>query len=157
FGRVLDEDLEPGLYWRLPWPIETVTRVRPRQLRSLELGFRTIPGKKGAAVDSRSWASPHGDAIRRYPDEAVMITGDDNLVDVLATVHYTIADVRVYLFEIKDSEETLRYAAEAVLRELDAGRGFTPLLTRDREALQQLALERLRQRCGHLGLKLESL
>ncbi len=156
FGRVLDGDLEPGLHWCWPWPVDRVSRVQPRRLRSVEVGFRTVPGTK-TATDARNWASPHGDAIRRYPDEAVMITGDDNLIEVLATIHYTIADVRVYLFEVDRGEETLRFAAEAVLCELIAGRSFAPLLTNQRETIQKTALERLRPRCPGLGVKLESL
>src|SRR5205807_1462766 len=50
-----------------------------------------------------------------------------------------------------------RFTTEAVLREMVAGRAFTPLLTRQREPLQQEALERLRERTGNLGLRLESL
>jgi regulator of protease activity HflC (stomatin/prohibitin superfamily) len=155
FGRVLDEDLQPGFYWRWPWPIEQVTRVPVRRLRSVEVGFRSVTGQTGG--DTRTWSSPHGDAIQRYADESVMITGDDNLIEVLATVHYTIADVRTYLFDVKEPEDTLRFTTEAVLREMVAGRAFTPLLTRQREPLQQEALERLRERTGNLGLRLESL
>jgi Cu+-exporting ATPase len=152
FGRVLPDDLEPGLHWRWPWPIEEVSRVRPHRLRAVEVGFRSVSGRSESGI----WASPHGEGIRRYPDEAVMITGDENLIEVLATIHYTIDDVRVYLFEGSQPEETLRYATEAVLREVVAGRDFTALLTHERLPVQMLVLDRLRVRCQGLGLKLES-
>jgi cation transport ATPase/regulator of protease activity HflC (stomatin/prohibitin superfamily) len=151
FGRVVRGELEPGLHWRFPWPVETVTRVRPAQIRSVEVGFRSVGPAVPDTADTRSWASLHGDAIRRYPDESVMITGDGNLVEVLATVHYTVSDVHVYLFEVSDPEEVLRLAAEAVLREAVAGRGFTPLLTSRRREFQQHVLAKLRDRVSALG------
>jgi Cu+-exporting ATPase len=156
FGRVMEGDLEPGLHWCWPWPIDQVSRVQQHRLRSVEVGFRSVQGAR-PAVDAGNWASMHGDAIRRYPDESVMITGDDNLIEVLATLHYTIADVRVYLFESEQTEEALRFAVESVLRELVASRAFTPLLTSEGQSLQTMALERLRPRCANLGVKLEAL
>ena len=162
FGRVLPDDLEPGLHWRWPWPVERVSKLRPSRLRSLEVGFRTLGGPRRAKAEGGSWESLHGDGIQRYPDEAVMVTGDGKLVELQATVHYTIADVRVFLFEVSEPEVVLRQATEAVLRELAAGWRFTPLLTRRREEFQRQALARLKARCegsgpGRLGIHLVGL
>ncbi len=154
FGRVAGGELGPGLYWRWPWPVEEVARVRPRRLRTLEVGFRTLAtrgGRTGGDAETGSWASLHGEDIVRYPDESVMITGDGNLVELLATVHYSIADVGTYLFEVNDPEAVLREAAESVLREAVAGSGFTPLLTGRRAEFQALVLSRLRERCAGTG------
>src|SRR5262249_11219384 len=123
FGRVVEGDLRPGLYWRWPWPVEQVTKVQPGRLRTLEVGFRT--NVEGGGQDSGSWESLHGDAITRYPDESVMITGDGQLVELLAAVHYRVADAGAYLFEVSEPEAVLRLAAEAALREAVAGRAFT--------------------------------
>ena len=111
----------------------------------------------------RDWSSRHGDdGLRRVPEEAVMITGDGNLVEMQATVRYSVSDPRVYLFEVSDAPAVVRDAAESVLREMVAGRTFGDLLTRDREAFHTQALERLRQRCAAygphgLGVELEGL
>jgi len=64
------------------------------------------------------------ESFQRYADESVVITGDDNLADVLATVHYSIRNVRVYLFEVGDPEAALRQATEAALRDVAAGQGL---------------------------------
>jgi regulator of protease activity HflC (stomatin/prohibitin superfamily) len=161
FGRVLPDDLEPGLHWRWPWPVERVSKVRPGRLRTLEVGFRTLGGRRRRGAEAGSWDSPHGVVVQRYPDEAVMATGDGKLVELQATVHYTIADVRVFLFGVGEPEAALRQATEAVLRELAAGWQFTPLLTRKREEFQRQALARLKERCeagpGRLGIRLEGL
>ena len=130
FGRPLEEDLGPGLWWRWPWPIEDVTRIRPDEIRQVEIGFRGVPGRSTVPA-GLTWASSHGDdGVRRVPEEAVMITGDGNLVELQATLRYTIAKPRTYLFEVCDPETILRAAAESVLRETVASQPFHDLLTR---------------------------
>jgi Cu+-exporting ATPase len=161
FGRPLPDDLGPGLHWRWPWPVEAVTRLQPARVHTVEVGFRTIPGV-AALPGARAWSSTHGnDGVRRLPEEAVMITGDGNLLELQGTVRYTIADPRAYLFECSDPDAVLRSAAESVLREAVAGRTFAELLTTDRGGFQQQALRRLKERCdaygAGLGVRLEGL
>jgi Cu+-exporting ATPase len=163
FGRLLPDDLDPGLHWRWPWPVEEVTLVQPDRVRTVEIGFRTtVPG---IVAGARAWSSPHGtDGVERVPEEAVMITGDDNLnlVELQGTLCYTITDPRLYLFEFVDPPAVLRGATESVLRELAASRTFANLLTRDRAGLHGEVLKVLRQRIaelgpGGLGIRLEAL
>jgi Cu+-exporting ATPase len=150
FGRPLPEDLGPGLYWRWPWPVEEVTRFQPDRVRTVEVGFRTTA--PGTVPGARAWSSPHGnDGVQRVPDEAVMITGDGNLVEIQGTLRYTVADPRAYLFGCADPPAVLRSAAESVLREMTASHTFAELLTTDRARLHGEALERLRQRTYQLG------
>jgi Cu+-exporting ATPase len=162
FGRALPDDLGPGLHWRWPWPAEEVTRVQPYRVRTVEVGFRTRPGRP-ADPGPRAWASPHGgDGLERVAEEAVMITGDGDLLEVQGSVRYTVADPQVYLFEVADADALLRDAAEAVLRERIGAMTFAQLLTTDRGALQDDVLRRLAERCaaygpGGLGVRLEGL
>jgi hypothetical protein len=88
-----------------------------------------------------------------------MITGDGNLIEIMAALHYTITEPRVYLFEVGDPETLLHGAGEAVLREVIAGRGFTPLLTSRRQEFQREVYDRLKARCDALaiGVRLERL
>ena len=94
FGRPIEEDLGPGLHWRWPWPIDTIVRVQPERIRTVEIGFRSTPGT-GPTPAAQTWSSIHGDGVRRISDEAVMITGDGNLVELQATVRYTATNPRV--------------------------------------------------------------
>jgi regulator of protease activity HflC (stomatin/prohibitin superfamily) len=95
-------------------------------------------------------------------DESLMITGDGNLVEVLATVRYTISDPRAYLFAANNPDAVIRATAEAVFRELVAGEPFLDLLTTNRAAFEQNARMYLDRRLaaasgGQLGIALDGL
>ncbi len=160
FGRPLEEDLTPGLYWLWPWPIDKIDRVQPERIHTVEIGFRSSSAKTAAPV-ALGWASPHsGDGIRRVSDEAVMITGDQDLIELQATLRYVIAEPRVYLFEVRDVDQVLRAVTEAVLRESVAAQPFLDLLTTNRERVQRDTLARIQDRCrdhGGLGIRLEGI
>jgi Cu+-exporting ATPase len=161
FGRPLPDDLGPGLHWCWPWPVEEVTLLQPDRVRTVEIGFRAATA--GIVPGARAWSSPHGtDGVQRVSEEAVMITGDGNLVELQGTLRYTVADPRTYLFGSADTPALLRSATESVLREMTASRTFADLLTNDRGRLHGEAVERLRQRiaelgAGGLGVRLEGL
>ncbi len=172
FGRPLADDFGPGLYWFWPSPMDRVVRIQPKRVRLIEVGFRsTAPGLRDRARDdgSLSWTSPHSEGLKRIPDEAVMITGDGNLIEVQATVRYVIDRPRTFLFEVgepgdakRDPESLLRSTAEAVLREAVAAQPFLDLLTVNREGFQKEVLARLERRCRAygtqgMGIRLEGL
>jgi Cu+-exporting ATPase len=156
FGAPRSESLSPDLHWRWPWPIETVTRLQPRKVRSVELGFRAVAGKPTADKAALTWTSAHeGEGVLRVGSEAVMPTGDGNLVEILAVAHYRIRDPQRYLLETADPDEILRANLEAVLRESVAAEPFLDLLTVNRHAFQAMVLARLQNRLEPLGLGVE--
>jgi Cu+-exporting ATPase len=161
FGRPVAE-LQPGLHWQWPWPVDEVTRVQPARIHVIELGFRTAAGRPAPAT--LTWASPHsgGEGIERLSDEAVMITGDANLIELQATIRYALDPARLsdYLFGASNVDQVVRAITESVLRETVAGEPFLDLLTTRREAFQREILARIRQRCseyGPLGIRVEGL
>jgi Cu+-exporting ATPase len=144
-------DLSPGLHWCWPWPIESVRRVQPDRIRAVPVGYR-VDKPDARLVGGRSWSSGHaGEGIRRIPDEAVMITGDGDLIEVQAAVRYRITAPRVYLFEVADPEAIVRGCTEAVFRELIASRSFEALLTTSRVEFEAQSLARLEQRLRDFG------
>jgi Cu+-exporting ATPase len=160
FGAVTTE-LEPGLHVRWPWPVETITRVRPDEVRTLEIGFRYLSNGSPGTSMGNLWASPHGNEIAPLTDEAVMITGDGDLVVALATVRYRASQPRQFLLASSAPEAVLRSSAESVLRELVASHRFLELLTLRRVELERMALVRLHQRLAAvapsgLGVTLDS-
>ncbi len=156
FGQAV-EDLPPGWHWRWPWPIEETVRVS-QQIRTLEIGYREIAAKPNPQ-ESLTWSTAHR-RENRIGDEAMMITGDGNLVDLLVTIRYTISDPRTYLFEVKDPDDFLRSSAESVMRGMVASRPFNELLTLHRQGFQEEVAKRLTMRChefhpGGMGIRIE--
>jgi regulator of protease activity HflC (stomatin/prohibitin superfamily) len=174
FGAV-EPFLSPGLHYRLPWPIDKVTRVKPAEVKTVEVGFRLVDSEQAKRLEqaraeqqrlrrpgdgSLSWASSHAEGGSRLTDESLLLTGDKNLVEVLATVRYTVADPKAYALGVQDVTPVLRSAALSVLRELAASRSFEELLGLGRPGVERLAFAKLNERIQQtsaesLGVKLE--
>ncbi len=136
FGQPIG-DLGPGWYLRWPWPVEDIVRVS-QHTRTVDIGFRGVPGQ---GDNTLTWTSPHRE--KRLAEEALMITGDGNLVDIQATIRYRIVDARTFLFGVSSPDELLRATGESVLRGTVAGRDFHDLLTVYRGQFQEEVLARL--------------
>jgi len=104
FGKVTDVK-EAGLYWKIPF-IQSVQKESVTTIHTMEYGFRT---KK---IGDTSRAAEYEDV----PDEAIMLTGDGNIVTVEVIYQYTIEDVKSFLYQAKDPIDTLKLAFETVLR-----------------------------------------
>jgi len=113
---------EPGLHYHLPYPIETVHTPKVTQVRRMEVGFRSRPGQQDAM---------------HVPKEALMLTGDENIVDLQFAVQYHISDAAKYLFNVKDPDGTVRSVAETAIREIVGQRPIDDVLTRARAEIQQ--------------------
>lgn len=103
--REMTDKKGPGIYWRLPL-VQTVDKVSTSQIHTLELGFRT---ETGATMSDPS-------AYTDVKDEALMLTGDDNLVRVEAVCQFTVKDAQSYLYEVDQPESTMKLAFETALR-----------------------------------------
>lgn len=101
FGKYV-ATIKPGPNIRLPRPIETVDKVNVDQVRTIEIGYRSIQGQKATPV----------------PSEALMLTQDENIVDLRVAVQYRVADPRKYLFDVRDPDSTLKQIAESAIREV---------------------------------------
>jgi Cu+-exporting ATPase len=151
FGRQIVPELGPGWHWTWPWPIDLAVRLRPDQVRTIALGYRSQsdPGQANLA-----WESAHdADGSARRPEEAVMLTGDGNLVEIQAIVAYAVDRDHLadYLFAAPDVEGILRADMESVLHQAVATRPFLSLLTRSRGLFQEEVLQRLTARCQSYG------
>ena len=94
----------PGLSYHFPYPIETVEIVDVEQLRAQEIGYRS--GGAGRQ------------ATRSVPQEALMLTQDENIIDLRLSVQYQVSDPRAYLFAISDPDATLVQVIESSAREV---------------------------------------
>ncbi|HXV80831.1 MAG TPA: FtsH protease activity modulator HflK [Candidatus Binatia bacterium] len=123
FGRAV-RTADPGLHFKLPYPIETVSLVPTARVLKEEFGFRTsAPGRR---TQYRG-----GD----FTNESLMLTGDLNVIDVQWIVQYRIEDPVLYLFRVREQSETLRDITEAVMRRVVGNRLGSDVLTVGRTAV----------------------
>ena len=123
FGKFIRIE-SPGLNYHLPYPIETVVTPAVTQVKRIEIGFRTI-----------SFGPPV--RYREIPVEALMLTGDENIVSADVIVQYKIKDPVNYLFNIILPEQTVRSAAEATLRQVIGERKIDEALTVGKYEIQE--------------------
>jgi membrane protease subunit HflK len=93
----------PGPHWHIPYPVEQVEIVDVEQRRFVEIGYRS-----GAA----------GQSVVAVPREALMLTEDENIVNIQLAVQYQVSDPQRYLFDVRDPDATLKQVAESVIREV---------------------------------------
>ncbi|MBK9523097.1 MAG: FtsH protease activity modulator HflK [Rhodocyclaceae bacterium] len=98
FGR-FKEITEPGLRWRLPWPVQTHETVNLSGVRTIEIGYRSTEKN-------------------RVPKEALMLTDDENIVSVQFAVQYLLKDPQAYLFNNRHADDSVMQAAETAIREV---------------------------------------
>lgn len=95
---------DAGLRWHMPYPVETVEIVNVQQIRTVEVGYRT---------NSRS------NQIAGVPREALMLTADENIIDIHFAVQYDIKDPRELLFNVAEAQDlVVRGATESAVREI---------------------------------------
>jgi P-type Cu+ transporter len=146
FGRKVLPHREAGLHYKLPWPVEKLTRVQARRVRLVEIGFRSDPAGGDTEPAAYEWNLQHrAGRFQRRPDESLMLSGDQNLAEVNAVVHYRLARPDDYLFLVFDGEAAIRAAAEAALHATIAETPLDDLLTVSRAAVEARARALLQQ------------
>ena len=110
FGKYYNTT-EAGLNFWAPWPIGSVQRPNVERTNQISVGFRSL-------------GSARGDASRDVPEESLMLTGDQNIIDIDFVVQWRIKSAKDFLFNIRDPQSTIKLAAESSIREIV---GQTPL------------------------------
>lgn len=122
FGKV-DRQEAPGLHFRLPYPIEEVRLPKVTRQNIIEIGMRTTVGGRSGTRD--------------IPEESMMLTGDENIVDVDFVVYWRIKDAQQYLFNIQNPDTTVKEVAESAMREIVGQSNIAPILTEARQKTEQ--------------------
>lgn len=128
FGA-FDRTEQPGLRYHLPAPIEEVQTPVVTAQNEIQIGFRKT--------------SRGGDDGRSLPEESMMLTQDENVINVQYTVFWRVNDVNKYLFEIRDPEITIKMAAESAMREVIGQSRLQFALTEGRGQIAEDARKRL--------------
>lgn len=151
FGRKVSPFAEPGLHYKFPAPIERLTRVRAKRVRTIEVGFRTLLLPDAASETGQfleppayEWNVQHRmGRFERKPDESLMLTGDQNMIEMTAVVHYRLSKPDDFVFQQFDPLATLQVAAESVIQRIVNSTPLDDLLTTERRAIEEEAARRL--------------
>ena len=137
---------DPGPHLKIPFGVETVTKVPVQRQLKLEFGFRAL-----SAGIQTSYAPPSPET----EGESLMLTGDLNVALVEWIVQFRIKDPRAYLFNVRDVPATFRYMSEAAMRKVVGDHSVDEVLTIGREAIALLAKEELQRLCELYGIGIE--
>ena len=125
FGKFV-KTTQPGLNYHLPIPIETVQTPKVTKVNRIDIGFRS---EKDSGFSS-------GGGVADVPQESLMLTGDENIVNIDFSVFWVIKDAGKFLFQIQDPEQTVKDAAESAMREVVAKSKIQPILTEGRAKIE---------------------
>ena len=132
----------PGLSYHLPYPIETVLLPKALRVSTLNIGVTLIddPARRGRTK-------------RDIPEESLMLTGDENIVDVEFAVLWRIKPngAADFLFNIQNPEGTVKAVAESAMREVVGRTNIQPILTTQRDETQQAVHELMQKTLDHYG------
>jgi len=129
FGKWNQSTTEPGLHYFFPTPIGKTYTPKVEDVRKINVGYRSS-SELGFAANSG--------AERNVLEESLMLTGDQNIVDVHFTVLYKIKDAGNFLFKLRNPETTVKDMSESVMREIVGQRELEFLLTGGRQEVEQV-------------------
>jgi membrane protease subunit HflK len=125
FGKFV-KTTQPGLNYHIPMPIESVQTPKVTKVNRMDIGFRS----------ERDSGFSSGGGVADIPQESLMLTGDENIVNIDFSVFWVIKDAGKFLFEIQDPEGTVKAAAETAMREVIAKSDIQPILTEGRAKIE---------------------
>jgi membrane protease subunit HflK len=140
FGKAV-RIADPGLNYHLPYPIETVLTPKALRINQIDIGMRVVEDLR------------RGTTTRDVPEESLMLTGDENIVDVDFSVLWRIKldGLHDYLFNIQQPEGTVKAVAESAMREVIGSSEVEPILTGARQNIET-AVQRLMEKVlDHYG------
>ncbi len=133
----------PGLNYHLPGPIESVLTPKVTRVNRIEVGLRSVG------------ETTRGVPVRDIAEESLMLTGDENIVDIDFTVFWVIKDAGKFLFNIRNPEATVKLTAESAMREVIGQTPIQSALTEGRNEIEEGTQERVQQLLDDYGAGIE--
>src|SRR5476651_2879722 len=139
FGQDVRE-VQPGLNYHLPYPVESVLTPKALRVNKIDIGMRQVEDGRRSAT-------------REVPEESLMLTGDENIVDVNFSVLWKVKPTGVgeYLFNIQNPEGTVKAVAESAMREVVGRSEIQPILTGARQNVENAVQELMQRTLDHYG------
>lgn len=129
FGEYTGEQTEAGLYFKAPYPIQKIVKVPAKLTQKINIGFRELGNGELQVVE----------------EEALMITGDENIVHADAIVEWKISNVHRYLYNIGNAESFLRNSSASAIRSVIGSQTLDYAITAGKTEIQALVTEQLKQ------------
>ncbi len=123
FGKFVNIT-QPGLHYHFPMPFERVLTPKVTKVNRVDVGFRP------ASDSGRS------SGVGNVPEESLMLTGDENIVDINYSVFWVIKDAGKFLFNIQSPVETVKATSETAMREVIAKNEIQTILTEGRSNIE---------------------
>ncbi|MBS1827696.1 MAG: cadmium-translocating P-type ATPase [Acidobacteria bacterium] len=147
FGKKVMPYEEPGLHYKLPWPVEKLTRIQARRTRALEIGYRSSGELMETEPAAYEWNVQHRSGrFQRKPEESLVVTGDQTMMEVTATIHYRLVRPDDYLFRQLDGETTIRVAGESAIHSVITTTALDEALTTGRNGIEARVRAEMQQR-----------
>jgi membrane protease subunit HflK len=136
-----DRTVQPGLNYHLPYPVETVLTPKALRVNKIDIGMRIVEDLR------------RGTTMRDVPEESLMLTGDENIVDVDFSVLWAIKpnSAQDYLFNIQNPEGTVKAVAESAMREVIGRSNIEPVLTGARQNIENEVHELIQKTLDSYG------
>jgi len=116
----------PGLHYHLPYPIERAKTPKVTKVNKTEIGFRELNNTQ-----------------RMLLEESLMLTGDENIVDINFSVFWVINDAGKYLFKLRNPDASIKSISESVMREVIGNTPIADALAERRQEIEILSLEKI--------------
>ncbi len=129
----------PGLNYHIPWPIETALTPSVTRINRVEVGFSPASDSPVLRMTSRGLVADNtvSGTTQPIPAESLMLTGDENIIDIDFAVFWRIRDAGDYLFNTRHPDATVKQVAESVMREVIGRTAIQPALTEARAKIEQ--------------------
>jgi len=145
FGKYTKTE-SSGLHYHLPFPIESITKIAVTRIYTIKIGV-----EDGDLSNRFYKAAPDVQRMR----ESMMLTGDENVVDMQFEVQWKISDIKSFVFNVRDQVSTISDVAQSVLREIVAQAKLSSIMTNGRSAIEAKARELVQDILDEYGAGVE--
>ncbi len=138
FGKY-NRTLAPGLHYRMPYPIENTFKETVTRIRTLKIGLDSTLIETKDTSNKSLYLVSAGNSARLQ--DGLMLTGDENIIDMHFEVQWKIKDLKAYVFSVKDPIKTITDVSQSVIREVVAKNTLADIITKGRAIIESSTTE----------------
>lgn len=149
FGK-FHRTADPGLNYRIPSPIEQDIKQKVTRIEREEVGFRST-----GSTSAGNYVQTRTTAQRNIPEESLMLTGDENIVDINFEVQWKIRNIKDFVFNVYRPKDTVKSAAESAMREVIGNTPIAAALAEGRSTIESKSKDLLQKTLDSYGAGVE--